>query len=269
MFAHERELALERVGRVPDGREQQVEEGLLPRPEPRLLGELFARGADDRQVARVFEHRRVGDERADGRVGRVLVPEPEEDQLLQHRLAVAHALLARLEVLLRLPRAAVDRRGRERLEEVEQGAVELFAQLRGEPLLQRPQGMRGDLGLVGRDDRVKDLVQKAHRIDLRRLDLRAPGRTPLAVQELGEDLAARQRGEDDVAALGEEGVVESDLVAGRLLHVEVAARGVERYVERRERAQANAKAKPVFHCGQTSFCEADLHGPCAKEELWI
>ena len=69
------------------------------------------------------------------------------------------------------------------------------------------------------------LMQQAHGVDLGGLQrLRGLGLAP-AVEQLGEELAARQGGEDDVSPLAEEGILEAQLVPRRLLDVEVAARG--------------------------------------------
>ena len=226
--AHEGQLGDQVVGRVADGRQQQLEQALPVGAEPRLPREVLADGLDDPKIPRVAPQRLVGDQLADRRIGRVLVSQPDQDQLLQHHLATRCPGVAALQVLGGRLMAAEDRGRGKGLDEAKQRPIERRAQLPGEVCAQGAEGPRRRLRAERRDHRVEHLVQQAHGVDLGGLQHLPLGEPPPRIEHLREELAALDGREDHVAACGEEGVVGADLLARRLLHVEVPARAVER-----------------------------------------
>jgi len=235
------ELAREGVGGGPHGGPQHGDQVLVVRPEMGEAGEAALDGAYRGRVvlapgqaaledpvvgrARAEGPRAVVEEEAVGVEGRVLVLEPEEEELLQGELPVFDSPSRGLEPVLLLHLAPVDLEGREIPGEGREEALRLDLPDLGLGGVEGlPEGPGRGLLPVEMGHVVEDLVDEGHGVEpARRTAGRGEGRVDALVDAPGEAPRRREVGDDDVAARGVEGVLEPEFRPGRPAQVEFHA----------------------------------------------
>ena len=226
LLADVAELPGQRGRGVAGGRAQQLDERLAVGPEPGSVGEGHLEPRDGIAVAgRAFEWP-VVDQLAERPDGRILVGDPDEDELLEPRR----------------PRFGTGGPpGELRREPIEQALRVAPA----ETLLECAQGdidgVRRAVLLVPRDDQMADLVDQPHRPDLAGRDRRraAPRRSFI---RFASRRMASEVGRDEIAGRADQAAVDAVALARDPLDVEGTHRPKHRMAGGARRAQGQTGA---------------------------
>jgi hypothetical protein len=206
------------------GAAEHVHQVLSVRTEGLLGGEELVQRLHKLAVGGALLQAGVVEQLQVGAKGGVQVGEPQEQQLLQHDLAVGGSLGVPRQVLLRLPASAVEGHGRELVGELGQRPIHRFAP---QAPLEPGEGFGEHLVVLLLPEQlghvVEDLVDQPHGVDLPGPHdaLRKVEQVPAVVHLLGEQPGGMKVGEDDVSAEGEQTVVKGVLVARPAADVEL------------------------------------------------
>ena len=211
LLADEVELADEGVGRCEERRAEGVEEAADAGRDGRARAEVVGEGGGDVGVDGLLFEDGVFEELVEGLERGVDVGDPEHQQLFERGLAVGQAVGGAGEPLGGGGFAAEDGGVRELLGEGEQEPFEL---LRGDLGREPANGLGEDVGVdllaVAGDECVAELIDEAHGEE--GAGVQRAGRVGIGaaglVERLGQLPARRDIGEDDVAGIAEQQVVD-------------------------------------------------------------
>jgi hypothetical protein len=211
LFADVVELAGEGVGRGEEGSAKRVDQGADLRRELGAGGEEVGDGCCDAGVDGLLLQASVFKERVEGLERGIEVGDPEQEQLLQRDLAVGYAIGLALEPLGGGDFAAIDVGVGELLGEGEKELFEFVGlDLGGKPADGFGEDVGVDLPAIAGHQGVAELVDEPHGEE--RTGIECAGGIGVGaaglVEPLGQLAAGRDVGEDDVAAVAEELVVD-------------------------------------------------------------